>query len=196
MDIDDEMGETGEPGEFAGDTFPSDLLETGWSEGPPEWLDLEELGRGWGKAEYEPREGFRRVRITVPVDSADESEVSEVLLMIGGIGSGMTLKSWVCRCDPSASSLRGTLGSITMSSDSTMASSIWCDAGSVLGPTSMRRRGCEVDEGGFCTGDDLGIGRDRVFSLSRPAAISFSLPLRILNGAVAGISCSGAIFGP
>ena len=77
---------------------------------------------GLGKAEYEPRTRLLGL-MTVPVDSADDSELSEDLAATG-CRLMFAVESCMKEGEPSASVRLGTLGSCTISSDSLSSSSM------------------------------------------------------------------------
>ena len=196
MENDDKMGEMGDTGEL-GEKSSSDLLEVGFDEAGfgeagTEPLDLDEPGRGGvGNAEYEPHEGCRFVRITVPVDSAEESDVSDDLAAIGcGRGCGTSLNSCGRRCEPRASSLLGTFarGMASTVLGSPLPRECFLEAGRILALSSLGV-GCDnrlrrVGAGALTKERSWYECRDcDPFIPSRSVGRSFAL--RILNGAIA-----------
>lgn len=92
VEKEDKMGEIGDFGE-SGDRSSSDLLEICLSDIDDEPSDFTEPGRRWpGNAELMPWDDLRYVRITVPVDSTEESDVSDVLFPMGAC-AGTRVKS-------------------------------------------------------------------------------------------------------
>lgn len=141
--------------------------------------------------------------MTVPLDSADESDASEDLVAIGagGVDCGTSLKSCGSRCEPRASSLLGML-------DSGMTSS-------AIG--SLPVRGYFIEAACFLASSSFGVGCDSRLGRAGAGAakkerswyecrdcdpvlpsrsIATSFALRIRSGAIAWISCSGTKVGP